>query len=332
MSPAFRAQDKLALLLALVPYLLDNEQVSVADAAAQFGVPPQRIRDAVSLIGVSGIPGETKQYQHGDLFDIDWDQFLDNDVIVLTHQVAIDEAPRFSAREAAALIAGLQYLAALPEHGNRPAIATLMAKLTRGASATPSQLAVREADAAADVSVEQLAIVRAAVTDGTQIEFDYLNARGVRERRLVDPLRVESVDQDWYLRGWCHMRNAVRTFRLDRVSDVSALPTPTSRHAADIELPSSLFDVSDNDLYVELELPADALPLLSEYITPGAPKTRDGERVRVSIRVPHYHGLKRLVSGLPGLVTVLAPADARRVVAEWAAAGAARYSDDEGGA
>ncbi|HEY9423759.1 MAG TPA: WYL domain-containing protein [Microterricola sp.] len=329
MSAAFRAQDKLALLLALVPYLLDHARVSVTDAAAHFGVEPDRIRDAVALIAVSGVPGETKQYQHGDLFDIAWDEFLDHDTIVLTHQVALDDAPRFSAREAAALIAGLQYLAALPEHGKRDAIATLMAKLTRGASATPSQLAVSETATAADASVEQLDILQAAVGRGTQVEFSYLNARGDRESRRVDPLRIESVDQDWYLRGWCHLRNAVRTFRLDRITELRGTDQPVSRHGDDVVLPSTLFAVSDNDLRVELELPNDALPVLSDYITPGARKTRDGDRVRVTIRVSHYHGLKRLVAGLPGLVTVVAPDEARRVVAEWAGAGAAQYDGDE---
>jgi proteasome accessory factor C len=33
----------------------------------------------------------------------------------------------------------------------------------------------------------------------------------------------------------------------------------------------------------------------------------------------------RLVAGLPGMVTVVEPPEARRAVAEWAAAGAARY-------
>ena len=100
-------------------------------------------------------------------------------------------------------------------------------------------------------------------------------------------------------------------------------------HGDDVVLPSTLFAVSDNDLRVELELPNDALPVLSDYITPGARKTRDGDRVRVTIRVSHYHGLKRLVAGLPGLVTVVAPDEARRVVAEWAGAGAAQYDGDE---
>jgi proteasome accessory factor C len=50
-----------------------------------------------------------------------------------------------------------------------------------------------------------------------------------------------------------------------------------------------------------------------------------GGRSRTALRVSHYHGLKRLVGGLPGMVTVVEPADARRAVADWAAAGAARY-------
>jgi proteasome accessory factor C len=41
--------------------------------------------------------------------------------------------------------------------------------------------------------------------------------------------------------------------------------------------------------------------------------------------VAHFHGLKRLVAGLSGVLTVLDPPEARRVVAEWARAGAERY-------
>ena len=100
--------------------------------AEHFRVPEEQIREAVRLIAVSGIPGETSQYQHGDLFDIAWDDFEDNDQIVLTHLVAIDDTPRFSGREAAALIAGLQYLSALPESADRTAMATLADKLSRG--------------------------------------------------------------------------------------------------------------------------------------------------------------------------------------------------------
>jgi proteasome accessory factor C len=47
------------------------------------------------------------------------------------------------------------------------------------------------------------------------------------------------------------------------------------------------------------------------------------------MRVSHYHGLKRLVASMPGVVTVVEPVEARRVVADWAAAGAARYGEGD---
>lgn len=319
------AQDKLLLLLALVPYLMDHDRVSVAEAATQFGVTEEQIREAVLLIAVSGVPGETRQYLPGDLFDIGWDEFEENDQIVLTHLVAIDDSPRFSAREAAALIAGLQYLSALPENADRAAIASLMAKLARGASGSPSQVAVAAGSGRTD---ESLRLIRDAVGAGIRVEFDYLNARGERERRLVDPLRIESADQDWYLRGWCHLREAVRTFRLDRMSGLTATTDAISYHPTDVRLPETLFQPSDDDLTVQVEIAEAALPLVADYVPHGLPLVRDGGVVRTSIRVAHYHGLKRLANRHSGVLTVLGPAEARRAVADWAAAGAKRYYDD----
>lgn len=319
-QPPLRAQDKLAFLLSLVPYLMDHDRVSVQETAAHFGVPEEQIREAVRLIGVSGIPGETAMYQHGDLFDIAWDAFEDDDEIVLTNLVAIDDSPRFSAREAAALIAGLQYLSALPENADRAAIASLMGKLSRGASADPSAVAVEASE-----TDETLALLRASVERGVQIEFDYVNSSGEAERRRVDPLRVESMDADWYVRGWCHLREAVRTFRLDRISNPVITEESITHGLHDVTLPERLFEDTPDDLIVTIDVARAAVPLIADYVPDGATyEERDG-RVRTSLRVSHYHGLKRLIASMPGVATVVGPPEARRVVAEWAAAGAARY-------
>lgn len=321
------AQDKLAFLLSLVPYLMDRDRVSVNEVAQHFGVPAGQIREAVRLIAVSGIPGDTAMYQPDDLFDIAWDEFEDNDEIVLTNLVAIDDSPRFSAREAAALIAGLQYLSALPENADREAIATLTAKLSRGASAEPSQVAVEASE-----SDSTLALIRESVERGAQLEFGYLNSQGNGERRRVDPLRVESVDADWYLRGWCHLRGALRTFRIDRITDPSVTSEPITHSAADIALPDTLFEGSADDLLVTIDNVPSAASALADYIPDGASTVRflgtedhDG-LVRTTVRVSHYHGLKRLIASMPGVATVVAPPEARELVREWAAAGAARYS------
>jgi proteasome accessory factor C len=318
-----QVQDRLAFLLAFVPYLLENDGVSVADAAAHFDLSEERVREAVSLIAVSGVPGESRQYGPNDLFDIDWDSYLDHDRIALTNQVAIDGTPRFSAREAAALIAGLQYLSALPENADRAAIATLTAKLMRGSSGAPSALAV--ASDAAPV----LAEIRAALAGASVLRFDYLNGRGEREARLVEPLRVESVDETWYLRGWDQVRNALRTFRLDRMEhasvDDSVRPTP---HDGDVELPDRIFSPSRSDLRVTIEIVESAVPLLADYLgdrPTATPSPTTPGWVRTTLRIAHLHGLKRLMASRAGLVRVVDPPEARRIVAEWAEAGAAQY-------
>jgi proteasome accessory factor C len=315
-----QARDKLTFLLSFVPYLMDHDRVSVGEAAAHFGVTPEQIRTAVRLIAVSGIPGETSAYQPEDLFDIAWDAFEEDDEIVLTNLVAIDDSPRFSGREAAALIAGLQYLSALPENADRAAIASLMTKLARGASAQPSPVAI-----AASETDATLALIREAVASGHQLKFDYLNSRGERERRSVDPLRVESLDADWYLRGWCHLREAPRTFRLDRISDPVVTEERISDRAKHLALPDTLFEGSDEDLLVTVAVEPSALPLVADYIPASAPTSERGGRIHATIRVSHHHGLKRLVNRMPGVVTVVDPPEARRAVAEWAEAAIARY-------
>ncbi len=319
--PPTGSRDKLAFLLALVPWLLEHDRVSVAEAAAHFGVSEDDIRSSVSLVAMSGVPGSTATYQHEDLFDIDWDAFELHDEIAITQHVAIDDAPRLSAREAAALIAGLQYLQSLPENADRVAIRNLVEKLSRGASGAPSPLAV-----AGDPDSEVIGLVRRAVADGRRVRFAYLNSRGEREERDVDPLRVESIDSDWYLRGWCHLRGALRTFRFDRMSDMTVTDAPIEHDASEVRLPDTLFEPSAEDLEVTIEAAPEVVGLLADYIPDGALTSEVGDRIRTTLRVSHYHGLKRLIAGMPGTVRVVAPEQARRAVAEWAAAGLSRYA------
>ncbi|WP_323742896.1 MULTISPECIES: WYL domain-containing protein [unclassified Rathayibacter] len=316
---SLQARDRLAVLLSLVPYLLDRGRVSVREVAEHFEIAEEEVRRAVRLIAVSGIPGETAQYQANDLFDIGWDDFEENDHIVLTQQVAIDDSPRFSAREAAALIAGMQYLAALPENQGNDRIASLMGKLSRGASSAPSAMAVARGVG----NDATLALLRAAMTAGTQLTFDYRNARGETEARLVDPFLLESVDRDWYLRGWDHLREGVRTFRVDRMRSVVDTGTPIVRRRNEVTLSDRLFEASESDLVVDLLVAASAVVLLGDYAAdaeyPPVPASERHRGVLVRVRVAHLEGLTRLVASLSGLVTVVSPEEARAAVAHWAA-------------
>jgi len=113
------------------------------------------------------------------------------------------------------------------------------------------------------------------------------------------------------------------------MSLVAPTDQPATAHAGDVRLPERLFEGSDDDLTVVVELPATAMRLVADYRPVGEEPIGNGDRVRTTLRVAHFHGLKRLVTGLAGIVTVVSPDAARRVVADWAADGAARYDETE---
>ena len=66
---------------------------------------------------------------------------------------------------------------------------------------------------------EHLMTVVAAIRSNRQIGFTYLARNGQPTQRVVEPYAVLHTDDRWYLLGRCLDRSALRTFRLDRVSE-----------------------------------------------------------------------------------------------------------------
>ncbi|GAA1725447.1 helix-turn-helix transcriptional regulator [Microcella frigidaquae] len=319
-AAALGAPDKLAFLLSLVPYLIDQVRVTVAEAAEHFGTTPEQMRKAVTLIAMSGTPGADGTYTHETLFDIDWDNFEERDIIRF-RAAPMEERPRFSAREAAALLAGLQRVAALPAFAARVDILELMAKLARGATDAPAALAVRPG---AQPGIHGILVD--AVAAGRRVRIDYVTTRGERQVREVDPIRVEGVDDAWYLRGWCLTRDAERTFLLDRVASVDVLGSAESHISETAD--DALFQGDADDELVELALPVTALPLLADYRGADDPVRIEGDRAIVSLRIAHPGILGRVAARVAGAVEILGPPSARSAVLDWARAAIAAQGAD----
>lgn len=309
------AGENLVLFLALVPWVMDQGEVSVAQAAQQFGRSEDDIRKAVELIACAGIPGDSAAYLHADLFDIDWDGLEREGIIRFENTVLLDAQPGFSPREIAALIAGLQYLAAHPRYGERDDVQKLLSKLRRASGHPDADTIVVKPS---QVEAHRDLIDRA-IQAGTRVSFDYLSASGEREPREVDPIALEARDGLWYLRGWCHTREALRVFRLDRMSSVAVGDEAAGDHP-DVNHPESwkIFDPSDSDIVATIECETQALPLIAEYLDRAHPPEREGELWVATIRFAHEYSLVRFVTSHPGLVRVRGPESAREAVARFA--------------
>ena len=311
------AADRVRLYLTLVPYLLEHGEVSLSEAAEEFGVSPREMRAMVEKLTVIGLPGESGYWQQPqEMFDINWDLLDQQDIIEITNDVALRRVPRFTAREAAALLAGLQMVAAVPAVSDSGLVAGLISKLSRGA-----------ADAPADVVVAPSAVdeVREAVSRGIQqgraLSFTYQAPDAQPTTRTVDPIQILITNAQWYLQGWCHMRQAMRTFHLDRVSDPQLTDIPIT-HAGD-QVPDA-FAGLDEEGEVEVRLSERLAPLLGGFLPTAHLDSADGV-VTARLHLADPRGIKRLAARFGGGMEVLSPGIARTATAEWAAAGLALY-------
>jgi predicted DNA-binding transcriptional regulator YafY len=87
---------------------------------------------------------------------------------------------------------------------------------------------------------ERLAELEQAIRNRKRVTFGYTSAQeGAATRRDVDPYGLVYRQGAWLLVGHCHLRKGVRTFRLDRVTELAVAPKPRS---PDFERPEG-FDV-----------------------------------------------------------------------------------------
>lgn len=70
---------------------------------------------------------------------------------------------------------------------------------------------------------EQLAVLSQGVRARRRVWLRYLDERQSATERHVNPYGVVQRGGRWYVTGYCHLRQALRVFRLDRVAEVSLL-------------------------------------------------------------------------------------------------------------
>lgn len=302
--------ERVRIYLTLVPWLIERGEVSVATAAEQFDVTEREMRGMVSTLTLVGAPSDDGY--PSEMFDLDWDLFERDDRISLTHTVGIERVQRFTTRETAALIAGLQLLRSLPGIADAEQIDALRRKLTRGSTAPAGMSIVVDDDQ--DPLRAELA---RAIAERRQVRFAYRRPEGKPMRRTVDPARLLQSEGEWYLQGWCHLREAPRTFLLERMADL-VVTDDHARRADDIT--AELFTPTADDTIVTLRFPTEMRVVLADYLAHAQLTTDDASTI-ARIPVADIGVVKRLASREGGKLEVLAPREARELARSWAVAG-----------
>jgi proteasome accessory factor C len=313
------AQEQVARLLALLPYLQAHPGARVADVASTFGVTERQIVADLDVLWFSGLPGHAM----GDYIEIDMDAVQGEGVIRVSNAEYLNRPLRLAPDEATALLAALRLLSSLPgtPQPDADAVDRVTAKLERAAGAAAERASAVQVTVQADTLGDVTARVREALARGRRLHLAYwVPGRDETTQRDVDPMRLLVVDGRLYLEAWCRRVESVRLFRLDRVVevDVLAVAAHVPPEAAPRDLSAGLFQPSPDDLLVTLELAPQARWVAEAYPVESAePAAGGGLRVRLRVSDPEW--VVRLALRLGAGARVVAPAgvvDAVRVAAE----------------
>jgi proteasome accessory factor C len=280
--PRATADERLRRLLALVPWVVAAEGPSIEDVCTRFGLTESELIAELDLVWCCGVHPFTPD----SLMEVT----VEDGRVWIRYADWFDRPLRLTPEEGLALVAAGAALLAVP--GADPS-----GPLARGLRKLADVLGI-DPDGAVEVNLGSvsegvLAALRAAVAEHHQVEIDYyVYGRDERTRRVVDPYAVFAAEGEWYLTAWCHLAQAERRFRVDRIRALEPLER-TFEPPATAPAPE-VFEPRDDDPRVVLELSPRARWVAEQYPMEQVEEL-DGGRLRVTLVVAERAWLERLL-------------------------------------
>lgn len=209
-------------LFKIVYYLLDKGKATAPELAEKFEVSVRTIYRDLDAISAAGIPIYAAQGKGGGIF--------------LLPEFVLDRS-LLSPQEKEQILMALQGLSAA-ENCRADELLTKLGGLFRLQSTNWIEVDFSDwhkNTAGADV----LDQIKEAIFGRRRIRFTYFAGEGSCTTRTVEPMKLIFKSKDWYLYGFCLLRNDFRFFKLTRIKELEILPETFVRKAADTPAPET---------------------------------------------------------------------------------------------
>jgi predicted DNA-binding transcriptional regulator YafY len=165
--------------------------------------------------------------------------------------------------------------------------------------------------------------LRRATRGQRQISAIYQSATKTEAtKRKINPSALVFRAGLWYLVGYCHLRSAPRTFRVDRIQELTVLSQPFQM-LKDFDIHKYLENELKDQSTIRARLKF--IPGAAHIVTSNRPiwesiqEESDGSMV-VTLTAPDLPWLASMTLSFANLVTVLGPPELRNMIREWAQA------------
>ncbi len=285
-----RAEDRLARILAMVPWIVAHDGPAVEDVCARFRCTPEQLTSDIELLYLCGLYPYTP--------DLLIEAEIDDGRVWINYADYLSRPLRLTPAEGLALIAAASTLLATPGTDADGPLARGLAKLAAsiGASADPLEVALTP------VTPGVMEALAGAIEQRRQIEIDYYTfGKDERSWRTVEPAGLFLDAGHWYLSAYCHHAGDERIFRADRIFGFRARSEPRMAPAAPTAPP--LF-ARPPDREVTLLLTESARWVVEQY--PCEEVTARPQGLEVRFAVHEWAWLDRLLLRLGPDATILA--------------------------
>lgn len=203
-------------VLTVLELLQTHGQLSGAELARRLEVDPRTLRRYIAMLEEIGVPITAEQGRHGGYrlvpgFKLPPMMFTEDEVLAVS--------------------LGLVAARGLGLAGAAPAVASVQAKLER---VMPARLRRRVRDVDETVSLDPsrtaavgeyavLATLSNAAQSQQRVHMSYRSRKADETERELEPYGLVHRAGGWYVAGRCCLREAVRSFRLDRIRSVRLL-------------------------------------------------------------------------------------------------------------
>lgn len=270
MPRAAKKISELTRQLNLLPYFQRHPDRTVMEAARDFGSSPTEIMEDLNRLWMCGLPGLLP----GDLVELEHSYTS----VKIHNAQGMDKPLRLTPTEAGVLLLTLESLENLPGLTNQEAVISAANKL-RGVMGDYTTAVFDSA--AHDEGDGTLAVIREALQQKKQVRFTYHSHSSDRTSiRQVSPAHVFTNEGEAYIRAWDAAVGDHRTFRVDRIREITLLEEAAAPHLKRLNFsPDNPFEVARQAEVAHFLLREDATWLAdymsmdlagaAEYITDG---------------------------------------------------------------
>ena len=209
MSGPRRAEERLRRLLVMLPWLMEEGEVPLADVAARFGLTEAQVTKELELVAMCGLPPYVDE-----MIDV----FVDDGIVFVGVPRLFTRSLRLTAPEGFSLLAAGRAAMELPGADPDGPLARGLAKL---ASALGSAGVGRDDTAGVMVDLDRPRLtdqLTAAVVEGAEMSLRYYSpARDELTDRVIVPRHVFTDGEHWYVLADDDRSGERRTFRVDRI-------------------------------------------------------------------------------------------------------------------